>query len=78
MDTTKDAVEGETKRSTSSRREFLRMAGTGLAGAFAAAALGCVSFETLDVYPWAEAEALLFGPDATRGASTDAASGATA
>jgi Fe-S-cluster-containing dehydrogenase component len=48
MDTTKGAVEGETKRSTSSRREFLRMAGTGLAGAFAAAALGCVSFETRD------------------------------
>lgn len=48
MDTTKSAPEGESKRSTSSRREFLRLAGTGLAGAFAAAALGCVSFDTRD------------------------------
>ena len=48
MDTTKIAPEGEPKRSVSSRREFLRLAGTGLAGAFAAAALGCVSFDTRD------------------------------
>jgi Fe-S-cluster-containing dehydrogenase component len=56
MDTTKNAPEGESKRSTSSRREFLRLAGTGLAGAFAAAALGCVSFDTRDgrkVKAWA-------------------------
>jgi len=46
MDTTKNSPEGESKRSTSSRREFLRLAGTGIAGAFAATVLGGASFVT--------------------------------
>jgi len=47
MDSKQNAESGGSKRITS-RRDFLRLAGVGLAGAFAATALGCVSMKTRD------------------------------
>lgn len=48
MGTTNDAARPENEPKTQSRRDFLKITGAGLAGAFAAAALGCVSMETRD------------------------------
>lgn len=47
MDSKQNAESGGSKRTTS-RRDFLKLAGAGLAGAFAATALGCVSMKTRD------------------------------
>ena len=59
MGTTDNASRDESGRTAPSRREFLRLTGAGLAGAFAAAAFGCVSLDTRDgrkVKVWARLE----------------------
>lgn len=48
MGTTNDAAQDLSRPKTQSRRDFLKITGVGLAGAFAAAALGCISVDTRD------------------------------
>jgi ferredoxin len=48
MGTTNDAAQDKSTPKTQSRRDFLKVTGMGLAGAFAAAALGCISVDTRD------------------------------
>jgi Fe-S-cluster-containing dehydrogenase component len=48
MGTTNDAAQDKSTPKTQTRRDFLKVTGIGLAGAFAAAALGCISVDTRD------------------------------
>ena len=48
MDMKEIVPKGQSEGSTSSRRDFLKLTGAGLAGAFAAVTLGCTTMETRD------------------------------